>query len=139
MGAPKTVLNPATGRRVLMKGKIGKEVVAKRNKKKNNLVVKKAIKNKAIKKKTKIKMVKKTSAKKTSSKCEKRKHNTSRCMVRLINGLEGRRVTKVSVKGNIRLSAGQARRDGAQWGTVHCYDGKCKRLKQDINGRAYWG
>ena len=134
MGAPKTVLNPATGRRVLMKGKIGKEVVAKRNKKKNNQVVKKA-----IKKKTKIKMVKKTSAKKTSSKCEKRKHNTSRCMVRLINGLEGRRVVKVSVKGNVRLSAGQARRDGAKWGTVHCYDGKCKQLKKDINGRAYWG
>ena len=51
MGAPKTVLNPATaGRRVLMKGKIGKEVVAKRNTKKSNQVVKKA-----IKKKTKIK------------------------------------------------------------------------------------
>ena len=131
MCAPKTVLNPATGRRVL---KIGKEVVAKRNKKKNNQVAKKP-----IKKKTKIKIVKKTSNKKTSNKHDKRKHANSRNMVKFINGLVGRRATKVSVKGNVRLSAGQARRDGAQWGTVHCYDGKCKRLKEDINGRAYWG
>ena len=134
MGAPKTVLNQATGRRVLMKGKLGKGIVRKRNKK-NNRVVKKAI----GKNTTKNKIVKKMSGKKTSSKHDKCNHGASYALVKLINALERRRVAKVSVKGNVRLSAGQARRDGAKWGTVHCYDGKCKRLKKDINGRAYWG
>ena len=60
-------------------------------------------------------------------------------MVNTINWLEGRKVAKLSVKGNVRLSAGQARRDGAKLGTSHCYDGKCKILKEDKNGRAYWG
>ena len=63
----------------------------------------------------------------------------SRGMANFINRIEGRKVMKVTRQGDIRLSAGQAYRDGARIGSRHCYGGKCKTLKLDINKRAYWG
>tara|TARA_E500000178_G_C16331129_1_gene449016 strand:+ start:102 stop:458 length:357 start_codon:yes stop_codon:yes gene_type:complete len=117
------IKNPETGRMVFKTGALGQKIQKHRKKKSN-------------------KESKKTKVSCKDGKCCKvvaSKHAASRNMVKLINRLEGRRVAKMSVKGNVRLSAGQARRDGAHWGTVHCYDGKCKVLKKDINGRAYWG
>ncbi len=69
----------------------------------------------------------------------RRRTNQSRALANFINHIEGRRVVKVSRKGNVRPSAGQAYRDGARVGTRACYDGTCKRLRLDKNGRAYWG
>lgn len=63
----------------------------------------------------------------------------SRKIVSAINRMSGRRVARVSVKGKVRPSAGQAFRDGAPLGTRACYDGTCKYLRHDKNGRAYWG
>lgn len=60
-------------------------------------------------------------------------------MANFINRIEGRRVVKVSTRGGLRPSAAQAYRDGARLGTKTCYDGKCRRLRLDKNGRAYWG
>ena len=67
------------------------------------------------------------------------KRGRSREIVKCINSIEGRKVVKISAKGNIRPSAAQAYRDGARLGSVVYYDGKHKRLRLDKNGRAYWG
>lgn len=69
----------------------------------------------------------------------KRQLRNSRGLAAFINHLEGRRVVKVSARGGVRPSAGQAWRDGAKVGTKVCYDGKCRRLRLDKNKRPYWG
>lgn len=81
----------------------------------------------------------KTSRRKTTKHRVSRKVAGSRKMANFINRIEGRKVVKVSHKGNLRPSAGQAYRDGARLGSRACYDGKCKYLRLDKNGRAYWG
>lgn len=81
----------------------------------------------------------KTTRRKTTKRRVSRKVAGSRKMGNFINRIEGRKVVKVSRKGNLRPSAGQAYRDGARLGSRACYDGKCKYLRLDKNGRAYWG
>ena len=81
----------------------------------------------------------KTTRRKTTRRRVSRKVAGSRKMANFINHMEGRKVVKVSRKGNLRPSAGQAYRDGARLGSRACYDGKCKYLRLDKNGRAYWG
>jgi len=75
----------------------------------------------------------------TNRKPTKRQLRNSRGVAAMINRLEGRRVVKVSAKGGVRPSAGQAWRDGARVGTEVRYDGKRRRLRLDKNNRPYWG
>ena len=106
--------------------------------------------SKARRKTTKRKTTKRKTTKRKTTKRKTTKHKTtkrrvsrkvagSRKMANFINRIEGRKVVKVSRKGNLRPSAGQAYRDGARLGSRACYDGKCKYLRLDKNGRAYWG
>lgn len=60
-------------------------------------------------------------------------------MYRMATGSRGRAV-KVSARGNVRPSAAYAYYErGARIGAVTCYDGKCKRLRLNVNGDPYWG
>lgn len=119
----KRIINPKTGRKVLATGSVGKSITKKKTKNKRKTLAKKMIRRKP-------KNTRKTPTKKTIA---------SRKLANFINRIEGKKVMKVTSKGNIRLSAAQAFRDGAKLGSKHCYDGKCKTLKKDKNGRKFWG
>lgn len=67
-----------------------------------------------------------------------RKVQDSRNLANFINRIEGKKVMKVTKKGSVRLSAAQAFRDGTKLGTPHCYDGKCRYLREDKNKRKFW-
>ncbi len=137
----KRIINPKTGRNVLENGSIGKNIrksMKKKSTKKKNKIKKTTTKN--TRKKTSTKNTRKKT--KTTTKTKKlpnKKIRKSRGLANLINRIEGRKVMKVSPKGNLRLSAAQAFRDGMRLGAKHCYDGKCKTLKKDKNGRKFWG
>lgn len=160
----KKVLNPKTGRKVLATGSIGRSMKKKPSSKAIRIVstakksAKKIVSNAKQSARKVISNAKKSArkavlnAKKSLPKTKKRVKNKkpvskpsrkmlqSRNLAKHLNRIEGKKATwKVTPKGDVRLSAAQAFRDGAVLGTPHCYGGRCKVLKSDINGRKYWG
>jgi flagellum-specific peptidoglycan hydrolase FlgJ len=117
------------------------QCVSRSSKTRRKTTKRKTTKRKTTKRKTTRRKTtkRKTSRRKTTKRRVSRKVAGSRKMANFINRIEGRKVVKVSRKGNLRPSAGQAYRDGARLGSRACYDGKCKYLRLDKNGRAYWG
>lgn len=136
----KKIVNPKTGRKVLVQGSIGKKLTKKSKNKSQKKINDKT--TKTNKKTTKTTQTKKPKNKTKNDKNKKRKPTKkvqqSRNLANFINRIEGKKVMKVSKKGNVRLSAAQAFKDGAKLGTRHCYDGKCTYLRQDKNKRKFW-
>lgn len=114
MGSPKTVLNPKTGRRVLMTGALGRQIVADRKKKKKP-------------------------TKKITKSVSKKTLKNNKALVKRVNSAARETVLKVTKTGIVRPSAAADYRSGVPLGTVVCYGGSCKRLKLDRNGRPFYG
>ena len=125
-----------TTRRKTTRRKTTKPKTTRRKTTKRKTTRRKTTKRKTTRRKT---TKRKTTKRKYTKRRVSRKVAGSRGMANFINRIEGRKVVKVSRKGNLRPSAGQAYRDGARLGSRACYDGKCKYLRLDKNGRAYWG
>lgn len=65
--------------------------------------------------------------------------NKNKAWVHQTNLVQGEKVVKMTKKGNVRPSAAALWRRGVRLGSTVCYDGKCKELKLDRNGRPYFG
>ena len=135
-GQKRNASNRCVSRKSTYKRKTTKRKTTKRKTTKRKTTKRKTTKRKTTKRKT---TKRKTTKRKTTKRRVSRKVAGSRGMAYFINRIEGRKVVKVSRRGNLRPSAGQAYRDGARLGSRACYDGTCKYLRLDKNGRAYWG
>ena len=127
----------STAKKKVTKSAAKKKVTKSAAKKITKSAAKKKVTKSAPKRAKNKSQSKKKQVKKTTVKPSK-KVQDSRSLANFINRIEGKKVMKVTKKGNVRLSAAQAFRDGTKLGTPHCYDGKCKYLREDKNKRRFW-